>query len=129
MPGGVLLADGEYIPGATVVCTVGTKPNPLVKRLAVPTQRGRIETAPDLSVAGLPHVWAIGDCALVRNGMMRRFAPPTAQFAVAQARAGAQHRRLHRKPGDPAVQPRVEGNDGDHRAHEGRDQPRCKRLG
>ena len=84
---GVMLAGGEYIPGATVICTIGTKPNPLVERLSVPKQRGRIETAPDLSVVGSSQVWAIGDCALVRNGTTQQFAPPTAQFAVAQARA------------------------------------------
>ena len=82
---GVMLASGETIPGATVICTIGTKANPLVERLAVPAQRGRIETTPDLSVVGLPQVWAIGDCALVRNGTTQQFAPPTAQFARAQA--------------------------------------------
>ena len=84
---GVMLADGDYVSGATVICTIGTKPNPLVERLAVPRQRGRIETAPDMSVAGSSGLWAIGDCALVRNGMTQQFAPPTAQFAVAQAHA------------------------------------------
>ena len=84
---GVMLSDGEYIPGATVICTIGTKPNPLVERLPVPKQRGRVETSPDMSVASLPQVWAAGDCALVRNGMTQQFAPPTAQFAVAQAHA------------------------------------------
>ena len=82
---GVMLAGGETIAGATVVCTIGTKPNPLVERLACPKQRGRIETAPDLSVIGVSGVWAIGDCALVRNGITQQFAPPTAQFAIAQA--------------------------------------------
>ena len=83
---GVALAAGETIAGATVVCTIGSKANPLVGRLTLPTRRGRIETAPDLAVAGVPQVWAIGDCALVRNGTTPEFAPPTAQFAVAQAR-------------------------------------------
>ena len=82
---GVMLAGGETIAGATVICTIGTKPNPLVEQLALPLQRGRIETASDLSVAGVPCVWAIGDCALVRNGDQKGCAPPTAQFAVAQA--------------------------------------------
>lgn len=82
---GVMLADGEYVAGATVICTIGTKPNPIVEHLDVPKQRGRIETTPDMSVEGRPGLWAIGDCALVRNGMTQQFAPPTAQFAVAQA--------------------------------------------
>jgi NADH dehydrogenase len=84
--GGVHLADGEFIDGATVICTIGTKPNPLVERLGVALQRGRIETAADLSVPHAPGVWAIGDCALICNQALNgAFAPPTAQFAVAEA--------------------------------------------
>jgi len=92
---GVTLDNGEFVAGATVICTIGTKPNPLIERLAVPKQRGRIETAADMSVSGAPQVWAIGDCALVRNGMTQQFAPPTAQFAVAQARALADNLVAH----------------------------------
>ncbi|MBT2324657.1 NAD(P)/FAD-dependent oxidoreductase [Variovorax paradoxus] len=88
---GVRLASGETIAGATVICTIGTRPNPLVEDLPVPKQRGRIETAPDMSIPGAPGLWALGDCALVHNGMTQRFAPPTAQFAVAQARALARN--------------------------------------
>jgi NADH:ubiquinone reductase (H+-translocating) len=87
--GGVALAGGEFIAGATVICTIGTQANPLVAQLACATQRGRIETLPDLSVPGWPGVWALGDCALVRNGTA--FALPTAQFAVAEARALARN--------------------------------------
>lgn len=94
---GVALADGGFIPAATVVCTIGTKPNPLVQQLAVPTQRGRIETEADMAVKGLPDVWAIGDCALVMNGADGKLAPPTAQFAVAQAQQlAANLARRHR---------------------------------
>lgn len=97
---GVRLASGEFVPAATVICTIGTRANPLVERLGMPLQRGRIDTEPDLRVRGLPGVWAIGDCALVRNfarddaapdragaPAAASFAPPTAQFAVAQAKA------------------------------------------
>jgi len=86
----VVLHDGEIIEGATVVCTVGTRPNPLVatleRNLALATRRGRIETNPDMSVRGMPGLWAIGDCALVTNAVTEQDCPPTAQFAVAQAR-------------------------------------------
>lgn len=95
---GVELDGGERLEAATVVCTIGTRPNPLVECLDVALQRGRIVTESDLSLPGLPDVWAIGDCALVRNhaGDLHRppeagpafpvaYAPPTAQFAVAQA--------------------------------------------
>jgi NADH dehydrogenase len=105
---GVMLADGERIEGATVICTIGTRPNPLVERLDLRLQRGRIETAPDLSVVGVPNVWAIGDCALVRNHAAEQllatppgpavptsYAPPTAQFAVAQAHTLAHNLAEH----------------------------------
>jgi NADH dehydrogenase len=89
---GVLLEGGEAIDGATVVCTIGSRPNPLVAQLGVELQRGRIVTTGDLSLPGRPGAWAIGDCALVRNGGAADdaapvYAPPTAQFAVAEANA------------------------------------------
>jgi NADH dehydrogenase len=86
---GVLLADREFLPAATVICTIGSQPNPLVAALGLKQQRGRIETAPDLSLPGMPQVWAIGDCARVHNlaatDAANAYSPPTAQFAVAQA--------------------------------------------
>ena len=98
---GVELADGERLDGATVVCTIGTKPNPFVEALGLPMQRGRIITAPDLSVPGMGPVWAIGDCAAIRIDTAAdrsaspdappAYAPPTAQFAVAEAQALARN--------------------------------------
>ena len=83
---GVTLTGGAFILGATVICTIGTRPNPLAEQLALPKQRGRIAVATDLSVPGARGVWAIGDCALVPNAA-GGICPPTAQFAVAQAKA------------------------------------------
>jgi NADH dehydrogenase len=104
---GVTLLDGTTIDGGTVVCTIGTKPNPLMQKLmqsvALPVQRGRIETEPDMSVRGMPSLWAIGDCALVSNAATDSLSPPTAQFAMAQARqlaVNVAHRLLH-QPGKP----------------------------
>ena len=82
---GVELRSGERIVGGTVICAVGTAPTELVERLPVPKQRGRIETAPDMSVPGHPGVWALGDCAAVVNAHEGRLSPPTAQFATRQA--------------------------------------------
>jgi len=82
----VTLSDGRILDAATTVCTIGTTPNVLTARLAaLACERGRIVCAPDLSVAGVDGVWAIGDCALIQNGS-EGFAPPTAQFAVAEAK-------------------------------------------
>lgn len=84
---GVSLAGGGRLVAGTVICTIGTRPNPLVERLGLALQRGRIETEPDLRARGAADVWAIGDCALVRNQMADgAVAPPTAQFAIAEAR-------------------------------------------
>jgi NADH dehydrogenase len=82
----VALSDGELIPTSTVICTIGTRPNPLVERMLLPMERGRIVVNADLSVRHTPGLWAVGDCALVVNGNDSRIAPPTAQFAVREAR-------------------------------------------
>ena len=96
---GVTLDSGVSIAAATVICTIGTRPNPLIEKLgagmALPLQRGRIETAADMSVPGLPGIWAIGDCALVMNAETGQLSPPTAQFAVAQAHQLAQNIARH----------------------------------
>jgi len=86
---GVVLQDGEHLSGSTVICTIGTKPNPLIERLAtrigLPVERGRIATQGDMSVRDFPALWAAGDCALVHNAATGQPSPPTAQHAVAQA--------------------------------------------
>jgi NADH:quinone reductase (non-electrogenic) len=84
--GGVELGDGMRIRAGTVVCTIGTKANALLNDIGLPMERGRIATAADMSVPQFPGVWAIGDCAAVPNAYDQRTAPPTAQFAVRQAR-------------------------------------------
>lgn len=104
---GVTLLDGTSIDGGTVICTIGTKPNPLVQtltqRIGLPVQRGRIETQADMSVPGLAGLWAIGDCARVKNAATDSVSPPTAQFAIAQAHQLAANiaRTLLHQPGEP----------------------------
>ena len=88
---GVWLADGAFVAGATVVCTIGTQPNALAARASLPLERGRIVVDADLAVRGTPGIWAIGDCAYARNTHDASIAPPTAQFAVAQARTLARN--------------------------------------
>jgi NADH dehydrogenase len=103
------LADGERLPVGTTVCTIGAEPQQLVDRLALPKQKGFVEVGDDLAVAGQAHAWALGDCARVANGDDGP-APPTAQFAVREARhlAGNLRRRLHGEPTRPfAYRPRA----------------------
>lgn len=82
----VVLDSGQRIYGGTVVSTIGVRPNPLIEQLPALKQRGRIETAADMSVPGYPGLWALGDCAAIMNAHDSRLSPPTAQFAIAQAK-------------------------------------------
>ncbi len=85
---GVRLVSGELLVASTVICTVGTRPNALVEALSqkgVANERGRVIAAGDLSVPGVPGLWALGDCARVPNALDQQICPPTAQFAVRQA--------------------------------------------
>jgi len=82
----VALEHGAALSAATVICTIGTQPNALLAALPVTLERGRIDVLPDLSVRGAARWWAAGDCAHVRNRHDGSVCPPTAQFAVRQAR-------------------------------------------
>jgi NADH dehydrogenase len=83
---GVRLTSGELIEAATVVSTVGTAPNPLIEKLGLALERGRVLTNPDMSVRGAENVWAVGDCAVIPNAYDQKPSPPTAQFAIRQAK-------------------------------------------
>ena len=83
---GVTLSSGERLDGATVISTIGTRPNPIMGNLSIPAERGRISVNPDMSVVDNPGLWAIGDCALVPNAFDDKLSPPTAQFAIREGR-------------------------------------------
>ena len=83
---GVLLGSGELLEAATVVSTVGTSPNPLIQKLGLPLEHGRLVTESDMMVKGARNVWAVGDCAIIPNAYDNRPSPPTAQFAMRQAK-------------------------------------------
>lgn len=82
----MLLADGERVAGATVICTIGVAPNPLLASLEARMERGRVVVAPDLRIDGQRFAWAVGDCAQVPNAEGGGIAPPTAQFAEREGR-------------------------------------------
>jgi NADH dehydrogenase len=82
----VHLDSGDIIEAGTVICTIGTQPNPLIEQIPAPKNRGRCVVNPDFSVPGVEGVWAVGDCAAVVNALDGKIAPPTAQFAEASAR-------------------------------------------
>ncbi|MEO0367935.1 MAG: NAD(P)/FAD-dependent oxidoreductase [Pseudomonadota bacterium] len=82
----VVLKSGKTIHGATIICTIGTTPHAFVGTEALPLERGKVVTKPDMSVDGIEGVWAMGDCALVPNAKSGQLSPPTAQFADRQAK-------------------------------------------
>ena len=82
----VRLGTGERIDTGLTVCSVGTEPVPLVKKIGLPVERGRLKTEPDMRVTSAANVWAFGDCAAVPNAWNAQISPPTAQFALRQAK-------------------------------------------
>lgn len=81
---GVTLTDGSQVPTRTVLWTVGVTPPPLVQRLALPVERGRLVVDAHLRVRD--DVWAAGDSAGAPNpyGDAGTAYPPTAQHAQRQ---------------------------------------------
>jgi len=86
--GAAVLSDGSRLETETVVWTAGIEPNPLAAALGLPVDdRGRVPVDSTLRVAGMEHVWALGDCAAVPNeATPGELDPATCQHALRQAR-------------------------------------------
>jgi NADH dehydrogenase len=82
------LSDGETIPTRSVCWTAGVRPHPVVERLGLPLERGRIKVDSYMQVAGRHDVWAIGDCAAVPDPAKKykEPCPPTCQHSLRQGR-------------------------------------------
>jgi len=84
----VILESGEEIRTQTLVWTAGTVPNPLLGLLSFNRdKRGAVIVDSTLAVPGHQGLWALGDCAACSDGKTGRLCPPTAQFALREARA------------------------------------------
>jgi NADH dehydrogenase len=81
---GVTLSDGSRLPTRTVLWPVGVTPPPLVDRLGLPVNRGRLVVDDHLRLGD--RVWAAGDTAAARDPFSDagRDYPPTAQNAQRQ---------------------------------------------
>jgi NADH dehydrogenase len=62
---GVRLSTGEFIPTRTLIWCVGVRPDPLIERLGLPTNRGRLVVDQYLRVPGHPEIYSAGDAAAV----------------------------------------------------------------
>src|SRR5437879_13446240 len=77
-----MVSDGTSIPAATLICTAGVKPSPVIASLPCEKERGRLLVSEYLAVTGVPGLWAAGDCAAVRILNTENFYPPTAQHGL-----------------------------------------------
>jgi NADH dehydrogenase len=100
-PDAVWLADGRSIATRTFVCTVGNAPNPIAKhtiaaggfRQAESNGRpiGVFLTDATLQCVDKPGYWAVGDCAGIPSPTGKGLSPPTAQFAIREAKTCARN--------------------------------------
>jgi NADH dehydrogenase len=92
-PGRVTLSDGE-IRARTLVRTAGPAPNPVLRTLPIETdKRGAVVVESTMAVPGYSGMWALGDCAALKDANTGKTYPPTAQFALREARVLARNLR------------------------------------
>ena len=85
----VFLSNGRSIETNTIISTIGSTVSKIIKQSGLPLKNGKIITNEFLQVPHLENVWAIGDSALIPNKLDINdypYSPPTAQFAVRQAK-------------------------------------------
>ena len=82
-----ILSGGETISSRTLVVALGSAPNPVLDALpGIRGPRGRLVVDDTLSVPECPGIWAVGDCAAVPDLRTGGTCPPTAQYAIKQAK-------------------------------------------
>ncbi len=83
----IVLSDGQRFRAHTLVWTAGVRASPLPRRSGLPTDdAGRILADDCLRVVGVPDAWAAGDVAAVPDRVTGAITPPSAQYALRQAR-------------------------------------------
>ncbi len=78
----------ERIGARTTVATVPAGPHPILTALPLPQAKGRILVEQTTAVPGWEGVWALGDCAAIKQ-IDGQISPPTAQHALRQAKTCA----------------------------------------
>jgi NADH:ubiquinone reductase (H+-translocating) len=95
-PTRVTLKSGKVIEAHTLVWGAGLQANPIAGELGLELERGnRITAQPDLSIAGHPEVFAVGDIAWITDTKTDDVLPQLGSVALqAGARAGENIARL-----------------------------------
>ncbi len=88
----VVLSDDSRIDTHTVAWVTGVTGAPLIEKLGLPTERGRLKVQADLQVPDHPDVFAAGDAAAVPDlTQPGKITPPTAQHATRQGKVLARN--------------------------------------
>jgi len=98
-PGGVRMGEAR-MPAAVTLWAAGVAASPLGKKLGVPVDRaGRVLVNPDLSIAGHPEVFVIGDLATLKDDH-GKLLPGVAPVAMQEGTATAKNiqRDLRHEP-------------------------------
>ena len=90
-PNEAVIDQKEVIRAKTIISTVPSSTNPIIEKLKLPLEKGRIKTSIELQVLGEKNLWAVGDCALIPTSDGKGFCPPTAQFAIREAKVLAKN--------------------------------------
>jgi len=83
---GLEFEGGDLIETCTPIWAAGTSPQSVIANLPCADKRGRIEVNEYFEVDGYPGVWAIGDCAQIKDPESDKPYPPTAQLAIREGR-------------------------------------------
>ena len=86
-PDRVVLSDNSQVDTRTVAWVTGVTAAPLIQKLGLPTEKGRLKVQTDFTVPGHPDVFAAGDAAAVPDVTQPgKITPPTAQHAIRQGK-------------------------------------------
>lgn len=86
-PEHVVLSDDSLIRTHTVAWVTGVTGAPLIEKLGLPMEKGRLAVQTDLQVPGHPDVFSAGDAAAVPDVTQPgKITPPTAQHATRQGK-------------------------------------------
>jgi NADH:ubiquinone reductase (H+-translocating) len=89
---GVRLSTGDFVPSRSLVWCVGVRPDPVIEKLGLPTEQGRLVVDEFLTVPGYPDAYAVGDAAAVPDPTMPgQITGMTAQHAVRHGTAVARN--------------------------------------
>ena len=88
----VVLSDDSRVDTRTIAWVTGVTGAPLIEKLGLPTEKGRLTVQTDLQVPDHPDVFAAGDAAAVPDlTQPGKITPPTAQHATRQGKVLARN--------------------------------------